>query len=88
MPDINNDFIGFEIEILFQYHRENDVPYLDWCNGKVESIVNQRTHVVWIKWNEDRICDSDPTRMKDKLLKTKWNLKQPRVGAWRQYLKA
>ena len=66
MPTVDETFVGFKIEMLFEYDNDDGTRYLDWCNGVVDSIINERTRCVTIKWNKDSLGpnDSDTSRKK------------------------
>lgn len=38
MPTVDETFVGFKIEMLFEHENVNGTRYLDWCNGDVDSI--------------------------------------------------
>ena len=45
MPVIGDLFVGFNIEMLFQYKDQDRTSYANWCHGVVQSIVNaQESH--------------------------------------------
>ena len=78
--------IGFKIEYCFSYDEEDGTTYLSWCDGEVVSIVNERTRMVMIKWNKDKVVKGDALESKHKLLVSRWNPKTARMGAWRAFV--
>ena len=58
-PAFDDSLIGFKIEYCFSYDEEDGTPYLSWCDGEVVSIVNERTQMVMIKWNKDKVVEGD-----------------------------
>jgi hypothetical protein len=86
MPTLDESMIGFPIEFLFSYDDDDGDPYLSWCDGVVDSIVNVKTRTVVIKWNEKKVAPGDAMTSKQKLLLRSWNPKKPKAGAWRRYL--
>ena len=85
-PAFDNSLIGFKIEYCFSYDEEDGTPYLSWCDGEVVSIVNERTRMVMIKWNKDKVVEGDALESKHKLLVSRWNPRIARMGAWRAFV--
>ena len=87
MPEFNDDLIGFNIEYCFTYLDEEDgTEYPAWCDGVVESIVNERLRTVMIRWNADKVAEGDALVNKHPLMKSCWNPKNPKQNAWREYI--
>jgi hypothetical protein len=55
-------------------------------DGVVESIVNVKTRMVMIRWNEKKVAQGDVLASKHQLGLRKWNPKTPKPGAWRKFL--
>ena len=83
---IDNKFIGYKIEMLFEYRSDYGSQYLDWANGVVSIIVNNKTRRVEIEWTSECVAEGDESTTIEKLLKSKWNPKTVSAGAWREYL--
>ena len=80
MPTVDETFVGFKIKMLFEYDNDDGTRYLDWCNGVVDSIINERIRFVTIKWNKDSLSPNDSDTSREKLLPSKWNPQKPQVG--------
>jgi hypothetical protein len=85
-PAFDDSLIGFKIEYCFSYDEEDGTPYLAWCDGEVVSIVNERTRMVMIKWNKEKVVEGDALESKHKLLVSRWNPRIARMGAWRAFV--
>ena len=85
-PAFDDSLIGFKIEYCFSYDEEDGTPYLSWCDGEVVSIVNERTRMVMIKWNKEKVVEGDALESKHKLLVSRWNPRIARMGAWRAFV--
>ncbi len=85
MPTVDETFVGFKIKMLFEYHNDDNTRYLDWCNGVVDSIINERTRCVLIKWNNDSLHPNDSDTSREKLLPSKWNPPKAPRGSLREY---
>eukprot|EP00956_Cyclotella_meneghiniana_P033428 scaffold96137_cov58-Cyclotella_meneghiniana.AAC.1 len=60
MPKFYDELIRFNIEYCFTYLDEEDgTLYPAWCDGVVESIVNERLRTVMIRWNADKVSEGD-----------------------------
>ncbi len=90
MPKIDANFIDFEVEFLFnvKYDNRNDdnESELVWMSGKVTEIMNAKKNKVKIRWNEKWLTEGEDPESVQVLMKSLWNPKQARAGAWRQYL--
>ena len=87
MPEFNNELIRFNIEYFFTYLDEEDgTLYPAWCDGVIESIVNERLRTVMIRWNADKVTEGDALVSKHPLMKSCWNPKNPKQNAWREYI--
>jgi hypothetical protein len=49
MPALDDSFIGFPIEYLFEYLDDDGSPFSAWCDGVVESIHNKKLE--WLSSN-------------------------------------
>ena len=59
MPMVNTSFIGYDIDLLFEYYdRDGDIVNV-WFQEKVVSIANKNKNLVDIKWKEE--CLSEMT---------------------------
>ena len=52
-------FIGYEIDILFEYNYGEGSTSNVWCQGKVVSIINENKNVAEIIWKEGDISEID-----------------------------
>jgi hypothetical protein len=73
MPTIDENFVGFKIEMLFEYENDDGTRYLNWCNGVFDSILNEKTRYVTVKGNKDSLGPNDSNTSREKLLMLKWN---------------
>ena len=85
IPAIGGLFVGFNFEMLFQYEDQDGTSYVNWCHGVVESIFNEKSNHVCVKWNEECLNPGEPSVTKEKLLSSKWNPNRATKGVWRQY---
>ena len=85
MPIVDDSFIGFNIEMLFQYDEQDGTSYVNWCHGIVESVCNAKTNCVYVKWSQGCLNPGEQSVTKEKLLSSKWNPGKATKGAWRQY---
>ena len=85
MPKVNSELIGFKIEMLFQYDNEDGTTYVNWCNGVIISILNEKSYYVKVRWNQECLGQGEPKITKEKLLASKWNPNKAAKGAWREY---
>jgi hypothetical protein len=79
------NFFGFKIEMLFEYKNDDGTRYLIRCNGVVDSIFNEKSNYVMIKWNKDSLGPNDADKSREKLLPSKWNPEKAPSGSWREY---
>ncbi len=81
IPEINDKFIWFKIEMLFNYTPDQG---LSWCHGEV--IVNKDANkkTVKVRWAEEHVGEGKQSKTIQKLPGRKWN--KSREGAWREYL--
>jgi hypothetical protein len=85
IPELDESFIGFNIEMLFQYDNDDGTMYLNWCHGVVTSIVSQKSRYVLVKWDRECLDPGGPKMTKEKLLVSRWNPKKAPKGSWREY---
>ncbi len=52
IPEINNKFHGFKIEMLFNYTHDQG---LSWCHGEVVAINDANKKTVKVRWAEEYI---------------------------------
>ena len=83
---VNVSFIGYDIDMLFEYNDREGATENVWCQGKLISIVNENTNAVDIKWKEEGHSDTNQRTLREKLLKMKYNTQKQVKGAWRQEL--
>ena len=86
MPKIDVTIVGFPIEVCFEYDNEDGSLFIAWCDGIVHSVVNEKTRMVMIKWNEKKVAEGDAKISKHKLGIRSWNPKTPKSGAWRKFV--
>ena len=87
MPSIDS-LIGFQIEFLFDVSYDDETcggSELVWMNGVVTEIVNSKKNKVKIKWEEKWLTEGESSESEQVLLKSMWNHKQAKAGAWRQH---
>ena len=85
-PKINDSLVGYKIEMLFSYTEPDGAKLYNWYNGVVTSVKNERTRCVEVTWNPACLGDDDKRVTNEKLLPTKYNPKEKKERAWRQYL--
>ena len=90
MPSIDNTFISFQIEFLFNVsydhsHSHDEESELVWMSGEVIEIVNAKKNKVKIRWHEKWLTEGEDSESTQVLLKSLWNHKQAKAGAWRQH---
>jgi hypothetical protein len=81
IPEINKKFIGFKIEMLFNYTHDQG---LSWCHGEVIAIKDAKKKTVIVRWAEEHVGEGEKSETIQKLPDNKWN--KSREGAWREYL--
>jgi hypothetical protein len=81
IPEINKKFIGFKIEMLFNYTHD---PGLSWCHGEVIAIKDAKKKTVIVRWAEEHVGEGEKSETIQKLPDNKWN--KSREGAWWEYL--
>ncbi len=81
IPEINDKFIGFKNEMLFNYTHDQG---LSWCHGKVIAIKNANKKTVKVRWAEEHVGEGEQSEIIQNLTDIKWN--KSREGAWREYL--
>jgi hypothetical protein len=86
MPEFDKSLIGFKIEFCFSYVDDEGGTYPAWCEGVIEFIVNSKLRTVMIRWNADKVADSDLLVSKHTLTKCGWNPKHAKENAWRAYV--
>ena len=52
-PGIDESLIGFHVEFCFTYVENDGSTYDDCCDGVAQKIMNARTRVVEIQWDEN-----------------------------------
>ncbi len=78
IPENNHKFIGFKIEMLFNYTHDQG---LSWCHGEVIAIKDAKKKTVLVKWAEEHVEEGEKSETVQKLSDRKWN--KSREGAWR-----
>ena len=86
MPKVDTSLVGFNIEYCFTYFDDDGSTYDAWCDGIVEKVINEKTRMVLIRWNEKKVHEGDQLVSRHKLGIRSWNPKNPKGGAWREYL--
>jgi hypothetical protein len=81
IPEINRKFIGFKIEMLFNYTHDQG---LSWCHGVVISIKDSKKKTVIVRWAEEHVGEGEKSETIQKLQDSKWN--KSREGVWWEYL--
>jgi hypothetical protein len=81
IPEINHKFIGFKIEMLFNYTHDEG---LSWCHGEVIAIKDAKKKTVLVKWAEEHVGEGEKSGTVQTLSDSKWN--KSREGAWREYI--
>ncbi len=81
IPEINHKFIGFKIEMLFNYTHDQG---LSWCHGEVIAIKGAKKKTILVKWAEEHVGEGEKSETVQKLSDSKWNKSQE--GAWREYI--
>ncbi len=81
IPEINDKFIGFKIEMLFNYTHEQG---LSWCHGEVIAIKDANKKTVKVRWAEEHVGEGERSQTIQKLQDSKWN--KSWEGAWQEYL--
>ena len=78
-PEVNKDFIGAEIEILYSYVEPDGSNKNMWCQGVVVAVLTGNK--IHIEWKASTLCDGDESIAEEVLLKTKYN--KHVIGGWR-----
>jgi hypothetical protein len=74
IPEINDKFIGFEIEN----------QGLSWCHGEVIAIKDTNKKTVTVRWAVDHVGEGEQSETIQKNSDSEWNIS--REGAWWEYL--
>ncbi len=82
-PDIDNHFIGFRIEMLFDYTHGQE--YI-WCHGEVIAIKNAKKKTVKVRWAKEHVAEGESRESNHILQDSKCNATESQQGAWREYL--
>jgi hypothetical protein len=78
-PDVDENLIGAELEILYSYDEPDGSTQNMWCQGIVVAVrTNSRIH---IEWDASTLRDGDIPITEETLLKSKYN--KHVVGGWR-----
>jgi len=56
IPEINDTFIGFKIEMLFNYTHDQG---LSWCHGEVIAIKDANKKTVKVRWAEEHVEEGE-----------------------------
>ncbi len=87
MPAIES-LKDFQIEFLFDVSYDDETcggSELVWMNGVVTEIVSSKKNKVKIKWEEKWLTEGESSESEQVLLKSMWNHKQAKAGAWREH---
>ena len=74
-------------EALLDKKRVLVEPFVNWYNGKVMDVLNEKGRRVLIEWNTDCLGTKDARISKHRLAITKWNPETCTEGAWRHYIR-
>ncbi len=78
-PEVDEDLVGAEIEILYCYDEPDGSTTKMWCQGEVVAVrTRNRVH---IQWDTSTLRDGDESITEETLLKTKYN--KHVIGGWR-----
>ncbi len=55
-PEINDKFIGFKIEMLFNFTQDKR---LSWCHGEVIAIKDANKKTVKVRWAEEHVGEGE-----------------------------
>ena len=86
-PKIDSSLKNYDIEMLFSGTDDAGEPFINWYNGKVKDVLNEKGRRVLIEWNTDCLGTKDARISKHRLAITKWNPENCPEGAWRHYLR-
>ncbi len=78
IPEIIDKFIGFKIEMLFNYTHDQG---LSWCLEEVIVIKDANKKTVKVRWVEEHVGEGEHSEMIQKLPDSKWN-KSREGGRW------
>ncbi len=70
IPEINDKFHGFKIEMLFNYTHDQG---LSWCHGEVTAIKDANKKTVKVRWTEEHVEEGEQCKTIQKLPESKWN---------------
>jgi hypothetical protein len=56
IPEIYDDFIGFKIEMLYNYTHDQE---LSWCHGEVIAIKDANKNTVKVRWAEEHVGEGE-----------------------------
>ena len=78
-PEVDEDLIGAEIEILYSYDEPDGSTTNMWCQGEVVAVrTKNRVH---IQWDASTLREGDYPTTEETLLKSKYN--KHVIGGWR-----
>jgi hypothetical protein len=78
-PEVNEDLIGAELEILYSYVEPDGSNKNMWCQGVVVAVLPRNK--VHIEWEQSTLREGDESITEKVLLKTKYN--KHVIGGWR-----
>jgi hypothetical protein len=78
-PEVDEDLIGAEIEILYSYEDPDGSTTKMWCQGEVVAV--QTKNRVHIEWDGSTLREGDEPITEETLLKSKYN--KHVIGGWR-----
>ena len=81
-PAIDENFIGAEIEQLWDFKEPDGTIVNQWCRGEVVAV--KKNNKVHVQWDKSCLREGDPEITEETFLKSKWN--KHSVRAWRMYL--
>jgi len=78
-PDVNEDLIGTELELLYSYVEQDGRNKNMWCQSVVVAVLPRNK--VHIEWEQSTLREGDELITEEVLLKTKYN--KHVIGGWR-----
>jgi hypothetical protein len=78
-PEVDNDLINAEIEILYSYVEPDGSTKNMWCQGKVVAV--RTCNRIHIEWDASTLREGDEPITEEVLLKSKYN--KHVIGGWR-----
>ena len=86
-PKVDISLVGYKIEMLFSGTDYAGEPFVNWYNGVVKKLLNEKGRRVLIEWNKECLGSEDALTSKHRLGIQKWNPENCTEGAWRHYVR-